>query len=90
MTIQQPFDNTNSDKRQRKGRAVYNDYYTPFIRYITEHVEGLEHLQRKPKRWKAPKGLRLVKYSTIKPEHKRHNERRSQTWGYSVKRRKRA
>lgn len=84
---QQQFDNENSDKRERKGRTVYNDYYTPFVRYMTEKVEGFEHLQRKPKWWKPPKGLRLVSYSTIKPEHKRRNEGRSKTWDYSVKER---
>ncbi|WP_269409616.1 hypothetical protein [Lentibacillus daqui] len=94
MTIQeqqQRYDNENSDRRQRKGRTVYNDWYTPFVRYMTEHVEGLEHLERKRRQWKPPKGLRHVKYSTVKPEHKRYrNEGRSQTWDYSVKERTKA
>lgn len=45
------------DKDDRKIPTVYDDYYTPFVRWLIENTPEFEHLRRPRIKWQMPKGV---------------------------------
>lgn len=45
------------DKDEKKIPTFYDDYYTPFVRWLVEHTPELGHLRRPRKIWQMPKGV---------------------------------